>query len=138
HRSPDLAFDALRRYRRDFTPRTDGATPYSALSVLAFASDDPDSIGDFEAAWTLTIQNISRGVREPLRPEDVRGYAQSKEFRASRRDDGRMVTGEPKAVAARLLEMKEQAQADEVVVVTPSLDRARRRDSFSALAEACR
>ena len=37
-----------------------------------------------------------------------------------------MVTGEPKAVAERLLEMKELAQADEIVVVTPSLDRDRR------------
>ena len=37
-----------------------------------------------------------------------------------------MVTGEPKAVAERLLEMKDQAQADEIVVVTPSLDRERR------------
>ena len=25
HMSPDLAFEALRGYRRDFTPRTDGA-----------------------------------------------------------------------------------------------------------------
>ena len=38
---------------------------------------------------------------------------------ASRHDDGRMVTGEPKVVAERLLEMKAQAQADEIVVVTP-------------------
>ena len=54
----------------------------------------------------------------------MREFARSAEFRASRRDDGRMVTGEPKAVAERLLEMKQLAQADEIVVVTPSLDRA--------------
>src|SRR3984957_20184362 len=28
HMSPDLAFQALREYRRDFTPRTEGAEPY--------------------------------------------------------------------------------------------------------------
>ena len=49
-----------------------------------------------------------------------------------------MVTGEPKFVAARLQEMKQAAQADEIVVVTPSLDRARRRDSYVALADAWR
>jgi len=44
-----------------------------------------------------------------------------------------MVTGEPKAVAERLLEMKDLAQADEIVAVTPSLDRERRIGSYVAL-----
>ena len=91
------------------------------MSVLAFASEDDEAVLDFEAAWTLTIHNIRRGMREPLRPEEVHELARSAEFRSARRDDGRMVTGEPKAVAERLLEMKEHAQADEIVVVTPSL-----------------
>jgi alkanesulfonate monooxygenase SsuD/methylene tetrahydromethanopterin reductase-like flavin-dependent oxidoreductase (luciferase family) len=138
HMSPDLAFEALRDYRREFTPRADGGTPYSAMSVLAFASHDDEAIMDFEAAWTLTIQNIRRGIREPLRPEQIHDFARSPEFRAGHHDDSRMVTGEPKAVAERLLEMKELAQAEEIVVVTPSLDRERRRDSYEALAEAWR
>ncbi len=138
HMSPDLAFEALRDYRREFTSRADGGTPYSAMSVLAFASHDDEAIMDFEAAWTLTIQNIRRGIREPLRPEQIHDFARSPEFRAGHHDDSRMVTGEPKAVAERLLEMKELAQADEIVVVTPSLDRERRRDSYEALAEAWR
>jgi luciferase family oxidoreductase group 1 len=138
HMSPDIAVEALRAYRRDFTPRTDGAVPYSAMSVLAFASDDAEAIVEFEAGWTLTISNIRRGIREPLRPEQVRELAGSEVFRAGRPDDGRMVTGEPKAVAERLLEMKQAAQADEIVVVTPSLDRDRRRSSYVALADAWR
>jgi luciferase family oxidoreductase group 1 len=138
HMSPDIAFDALRDYRRRFEPRTEDAQPYSAMSVLAFASEDPEAVIDFEAGWTLTRQNIRRGIREPLRPEEVSELAQSAEFRSARQDDGRMVTGEPKFVAARLQEMKQAAQADEIVVVTPSLDRARRRDSYVALADAWR
>jgi len=138
HMSPDLAFQALREYRRDFTPRTEGAEPYSAMSVLAFASHDDEAVLEFEAAWTLTMQNLRRGEREPLRPEAVHEFARSAEFRAGRHDDGRMVTGEPKVVAERLLEMKAQAEADEIVVVTPSLDRERRRDSYVAVADAWR
>ena len=138
HMSPEIAFEALREYRRSFTPRTPDGAPYSAMSVLAFASEDPEAVLAFEAAWTLTIANIRRGVREPLRPEQVRELAGSPEFRAGRRDDGRMVTGEPKAVAERLLEMKDLAQADEIVVVTPSLDRKLRTGSFAALAQAWR
>jgi len=138
HMSPDLAFDVLRAYRSEFTPRTEGAAPYSSMSVLAFASEDEQAVIEFEAAWTLTIQNLRRGIREPLRPEEVKKLAQSEQFRSGRGGDGRMVTGEPKAVAQRLLEMKERAQADEIVVVTPSLDRERRKASYTALAEAWR
>jgi luciferase family oxidoreductase group 1 len=138
HMSPDIAFEALRGYRRDFQARTPEAGPYSAMSVLAFASDDDEAVLDFEAAWTLTIANLRRGVREPLRPEQVQELARSAEFRSARRDDGRMVTGEPKAVAERLLEMRAEAEADEIVVVTPSLDRARRKASYTALADAWR
>jgi luciferase family oxidoreductase group 1 len=138
HMSPDLAFQLLRDYRREFAPRSEGAEPYSAMSVLAFASQDDEAVLEFEAAWTLTIRNIRRGVREPLRPEEVRTFARSAEFRDSRNADGRMVTGEPKAVAERLLEMKNLAQVDEIVVVTPSLDRERRQGSYLALADAWR
>lgn len=138
HMSPELAFEVLRDYRRRFEPGPLGESPYSAMSVLAFASEDPDAVAEFEAGWTLTIQNIRRGVFEPLRPEQVREFARSGWFRAAQGGDGRMVTGEPKAVAERLLEMRELAEADEIVVVTPSLDRERRRGSYAALADAWR
>ncbi len=132
--SPDLAFEVLRDYRRDFTPRAGRAHAYSAMSVLAFASDDDEAVLEFEAAWALTLQNISRAKREALRPEEVRAFAQSEAFRGSHRDDTRMVTGSAKVVAERLLEMKELAQVDELVVVTPSLGRQRRKDSYLAAA----
>jgi luciferase family oxidoreductase group 1 len=137
HMSPELAVEVLRGYRRDFTPGADRAEPYSAMSVLTFASEHDDDVTEFRAAWALTMRNLARGVREPLRPEQVRELAREEDFR-SRPDDGRMVVGPPKRVAERLLELKEQAQVDEVVAVTPSLDRRRRTASLEALAEAWR
>jgi luciferase family oxidoreductase group 1 len=137
HMSPDLAVPALKQYREQFRPRQDGATPYSAMSVLSFASDDPDAVAEFEAGWTLTIANLRRGIREPLRPEQVRAYARSPEFRRGSRD-GRMVTGEAKVVVERLLELKAEAEVDEIVVVTPNLDRPRRTASLRAIADAWR
>ena len=137
HMSPDLAVPALKQYRERFQPRRDGSLPYSAISVLSFASDDPDAVAEFEAGWTLTIANLRRGIREPLRPEQVREHARSPEFRRESRD-GRMVTGEAKAVVERLLELKQEAEVDEIVVVTPNLDRARRAASFHAIADAWR
>jgi luciferase family oxidoreductase group 1 len=137
HQSPEIAFDVLQAYRREFRPRTADGAPYSAMSVLAFASDDDDAVFEFEAAWTLTLQNLSRNIRTPLRPEQVEEFARSDEFRGRRRDrDSRMVTGSAKLVVERLLEMKERAQVDELVLVTPSLGRARRTESFVSIAEA--
>jgi luciferase family oxidoreductase group 1 len=137
HQSPDLAFDVLQEYRRDFRPRVAGGTPYSAMSVLAFASDDEDAVFEFEAAWTLTLQNLARNIREPLRPEQVTDFARSESFRSRRQSrDPRMVTGEAKQVVERLLEMKERALVDELVIVSPSLGRERRIRSYRAIAEA--
>jgi luciferase family oxidoreductase group 1 len=136
HMSPEIAFDVLRAYRRDFNPRYEGAAPYSVMSVLAFASDNPEDTLEFEAAWSLTIANIRRGVREPIPPERVQEYARSPEFRAERRSDGRMVTGTADAVVMRLREMRAAAEVDELVLVTPSLDRARRSASFTAIGAA--
>jgi alkanesulfonate monooxygenase SsuD/methylene tetrahydromethanopterin reductase-like flavin-dependent oxidoreductase (luciferase family) len=105
---------------------------------LAFASDAEAAIAEFEAGWTLTIQNIRAGVREPLRPEQVREFATSPAFLESRNADDRMVTGSPAEVVTRLMEMKAAAQVDEIVVVTPGTDRARRTASFVAIADAWR
>jgi alkanesulfonate monooxygenase SsuD/methylene tetrahydromethanopterin reductase-like flavin-dependent oxidoreductase (luciferase family) len=137
HQSPDIAFDVLRDYRRDFRPRRPGDEPWSAMSVLAYASDHEDSVFEFEAGWALTMQNLARNKREPLRPEEVVEYARSDAFRSRRLErDPRMVTGAAADVVARLAEMKDRAKVDELVVVTPSLDRRRRIDSYRAIAEA--
>ena len=109
------------------------------MSVLTFASDDDEAVLEFEAAWALTMQNLARNKREPLRPEEVTEFARSDAFRSRRQDrDPRMVTGEAKQVVERLGEMKERAQVDELVLVTPSLDRARRIDSYRQVADAWR
>ena len=106
--------------------------------MLTFASSDAEAVRTFEAGWTLTIQNLRRGIREPLRPADVEDFAQSAAFRTARNHDDRMITGEPKLVAERLLQLKQDAQAAEVIVVPPGLHRTRRRDSYLALADAWR
>ncbi len=131
HMSPDLAVPALRQYRATFEGPGE---PWSVISVLAFASEDELAQREFVAAWTLTMRNLRSGVREPLRPEVVEAYARSGEVELP--DDGRMAVGTPKQVTEQLRELAEQAQVDEVVVVTPALRRERRIDSYRALAQA--
>lgn len=135
HMSPEIATAALRRYREDFQPGVE-QEPWSAISVLAFASEDPDQITLFEAGWALTMLNLRRGIREPLRPEEVVAFAASPEFRDAPRDDDRMAVGPADAVVERLRALQAEGETDEVVVVTPGLDRAARIASFEAIAAA--
>ncbi|GAB4064835.1 LLM class flavin-dependent oxidoreductase [Angustibacter speluncae] len=137
HMSPELAVDTLRQYRREFRPGVE-QEPWSAISVLAFASDDQRQRNRFEAGWRLTMANLRRGVREPLRPEEVDALADSPQFQDLPRDDGRMLVGSADDVVKGLRTLQEQSQADEVVVVTPSIDRASRIASFEAIAGAWR
>lgn len=138
HMSPDLAVPLLQQYRREFEPRHEGDEPWSAMSVLTFASDDDADVREFEAAWTLTMRNLRRGIRTPLRPEDVREFAASPDFERRDAFDPRMVTGEAKNVVVRLRELQAEAQVDELVLVTPGLDRARRTASLVAVADTWR
>ena len=55
HMSPELAFEALLDYRRRFDPGPSGATPYSAMSVLAFASEDTEAVRDDPNAHVTLI-----------------------------------------------------------------------------------
>ncbi len=131
HMSPDLAVPALRAYRDQYEGEE---PPYSAVSVLAFGSEDELDQREFVAGWDLTMRNLRRGVREPLRPEEVQAYARSAELTLP--DDGRMAVGTPKQVVEQLRELQEATQADELVLVTPSLDRARRIRSLQDVAAA--
>jgi luciferase family oxidoreductase group 1 len=139
HMNPQIAFDALREYRRTFRPRHPSDAPYAVLSILAFASDDPESVAQFRAAWALTMAQIRRGnLQSQLRPQEIEEAARLAEFRDDRFAWDYMVTGKPNAVVERLLDMKAKAQADELVIVSPSLDRTRRIASYRAIAQAWR
>lgn len=135
HMSPELAIPALRAYREQFRPGVE-QEPWSAISVLAFASDDESEVTRFEAGWALTMLNLRRGIRTPLRPEEVDAYATSPAFLSAPRDRTRMAIGTADEVVARLRDLQQAAETDEVVVVTPSLDRAARIASFQAIAAA--
>lgn len=135
HMSPELAPAALQQYRQQFRHGVE-ERPWSSVSVLAFASDDQNQVRQFRAAWALTMANLARGIREPIRPEQIAEYAQSPQFLATPHDEQRMAVGTADQVVQRLRQIQQQGRTDEVVVVTPGLDRAARIASFQAIAAA--
>ncbi|MBB3753852.1 luciferase family oxidoreductase group 1 [Mycolicibacterium sp. BK634] len=135
HMNPAIAVDILREYRQTFTPRHDSDAPYAVLSVLAFASEDPDAVAEFRAAWALTMANIRRGIQNQLEPSEIAQASHSPEFRDESFARDYMVVGRPQAVVERLMQLQAESRADELVLVSPGLDRARRIASYQAIAQ---
>ena len=134
HMSPELAVDVLRAYRAEFTPGfTD--SPYSTISVLVFATDDADEATTALAAWSMFIQRIRSGQRGP-RPSyaEVVDHGRSREFTAARGDlERRMFVGPAASVAERVRALADQAQVDQVAVISPITEAAPRIASLERL-----
>jgi len=137
HMSPDLAVDALRAYRADFRPGY-LERPWSAISVIAHATDDPDEELAATAAWTLLIDKLRVNERGP-RPdyETIAEYSTSSAYRLARATaPDRVFAGPADEVAGQVRELANLAEVDEVVIVSPLPGRQRRINSLAALAKA--
>jgi luciferase family oxidoreductase group 1 len=134
HMSPELAVDVLRKYRRDFRPGHVEA-PHAGISVLAYATDDPDDADLARASWSMFVDRIRRGRRGPGPGlQEVAAHARSAAFAELRASlDGRVFAGPPDRVAEQVADLAERACADEVAVVSPISERTRRTRALSAL-----
>lgn len=137
HQNPYQAAPLLRRYRARFQPGL-RSEPWSAMSVLAFASDNEQDRVRFEAAWELMLHNQRRGITTSPSPADVDAFASSHEFIHGTRNPSRMTVGTPAQVVEALQELQTEAEADEIVIVTPGLPRDTRIQSYQAIADAWR
>jgi alkanesulfonate monooxygenase SsuD/methylene tetrahydromethanopterin reductase-like flavin-dependent oxidoreductase (luciferase family) len=81
------------------------------------------------------MANIRRGIQNQLQASEIAHASHSPEFRDESFARDYMVVGRPQAVVERLLELQAESQADELVLVSPGLDRARRIASYQAIAE---
>lgn len=135
HMSPELAVDALRSYRQSFTPTELGDTPRVIVSVLAFASEDPEAAELFRANWALQMRRIRSGDHTRPGMEEVRAFRASEDYaRIAPTLAGRVFAGEPAAVAAEVSALADEAGADEVAVVSPTPDHGAKLRSLELLA----
>lgn len=135
HQNPDQAARLLRQYRSNFVPG-DRSEPWSAMSVLAFASDDAQDRTRFEAAWELMFYNMRRNIKTPVSPEDVDAFALTPHFREADRDPSRRAVGTAEQVVEHLQALRSEAEADEIVIITPGLPRHKRIQSYQDIAHA--
>lgn len=129
---------ALELYRRNYRPSARYPAPQATICVWALAADT-----EAEARRLLMTREhwrigFEQGLRTPLvAPEEAAAYAYTAAQRASIESLRRKaLVGTAAQVAARMTELAERLELDELVVVTWTYDPAPRHRSYELLARA--
>ncbi len=128
----------MRGYRDDFRPVYRDEQPYCMVAVFAICAPTQSEAERLAASIDLRRLQMARGEDEPIATiEDALARSYSDAERAIiQKERARAVIGTPDDGQARLLELKEQFQADEVMVITITGDYASRLRSYELLAAA--
>jgi luciferase family oxidoreductase group 1 len=128
----------MRAYRSDFRPAYRYDDPYCMVAVFAICAATPEQAERLAASIDLRRLQMARGEEEPVATTDealARSYSDAERAIISK-ERARAVVGTPEVVRTRLLELKEQFQADEIMVITITGDYASRLRSYELLAKA--
>lgn len=136
HMSPQYAAPLLRRYREQFRPSEFLQQPYSIVSALAFATDEPELADAALATWMLFKDSLMSGVRGPRASlQTALEYTRTDEF-ATRKPSNEtlLFVGTPDSVGERLHALAAECEVDELTVVSPLAEQQPRLQSFTHLA----
>jgi luciferase family oxidoreductase group 1 len=128
----------MRAYRQDFRASYRERRPCAMLTVFVICAPTHSEAEALAASIDLRRYQMSQGIEAPIAtPQEAQAYVYSVQARAIvERERARAVIGAPDAVKARLLALKEQFGADELMVITITGDYATRLRSYELLAEA--
>jgi luciferase family oxidoreductase group 1 len=128
----------MRGYRGDFRPVYRDEQPYCMVAVFAICAPTQSQAERLAASIDLRRLQMARGEEEPIATiEDAltRSYTDA-ERAIIEKERARAVIGTPDEVKRRMLELKAQFQADEIMVITITGDYASRLRSYELLAAA--
>jgi luciferase family oxidoreductase group 1 len=132
------AAEAMQLYRAHYRPSERHARPYSAICVWALAADSEREARRLLMTREYWRIGFEKNVRLPLvSPEEAAAYPYTDAERATLealRQEAMVGTGE--VVRAKLEEVAQRLEIDELVVVTWTYDKAARLRSYALLAEA--
>jgi luciferase family oxidoreductase group 1 len=128
----------MRGYRGDFRPVYRDEQPYCMVAVFAICAPTQAQAERLAASIDLRRLQMTRGEEEPIATiEDALARPYTEAERAIiQKERARAVIGAPDEVKQRLLELKEQFLADELMVITITGDYASRLRSYELLAGA--
>jgi luciferase family oxidoreductase group 1 len=135
--NPQYGDIVAKAYREHFHAGNEAA-PYSAVALFVICADTEKEAEDLAAAVDLRRVQMARGLNATIPTvEMARAHAYSerdREIIGSQRP--RSLIGTPERVAARMLELKQRFEADEIVVLTVAASYTARMRSYRLLAEA--
>jgi luciferase family oxidoreductase group 1 len=136
--SADGGDAVMRAYRRRFQPSPREGAARALLTVFAICAETDAEAQRRAASIDLRRLNMDYGIDAVVpseREAESRAYSEAEAARIahSRR---RVVLGAPATVKARLLALREQFEADELMVITITGDYRTRLESYALLAEA--
>ena len=139
HISGDNAIPVMRFYRQHFNPSAEFPEPHSILAASVICADTDEEAQDLALSVTFAFFSLYAGLRHGplLSPAEVKAYPLSAEqqyvFESVR---NRHIVGSPETVLARLTDLIEQTQADELMILTMVHNHAARLHSYDLLADA--
>ena len=135
HMSPQYAAPLLRQYREQFQPGPYLDAPYSIVSALAFATEDPELADAALATWMLFKDNLTAGRRGPRASlAEALDYTRTDEFAARKPSNEKLLfVGKPDDVGQRLHDLAAECQVDELAVISPLGEQQPRLESFTAI-----
>ena len=130
--------EATRIYRRQFRP-SDAAgaqDPHVILAAAVMCSEDPERARAMGRAHALSMARLRTGNPGPLpSPEEATAHDWSPvELQVEQAMAPKMTAGTPEEVRDDLERRAREADADEIMIVTPVHDSAERRRSYELIA----
>jgi luciferase family oxidoreductase group 1 len=136
--SADGGDAVMREYRRAYRPSPRGPAPHSLLCVFVICADTAGEAERLAASIDLRRLNMDHGVNAPVPTlEEAARYPYTEaDRRRIAHHRRRVVLGAPQDVRDRLLEMRGEFEADELMIITITGDYGSRMKSYELLAGA--
>jgi luciferase family oxidoreductase group 1 len=127
----------MRAYRARFEPQRD-PSPSSLLCVFTICADTAEQAERLAKSVDLRRLHMAKGIESPVPTlDEAEAYQYSGPERAYvAQQRARLVHGDPPTVRARLEQLAQTNQADELMIITITGDYASRRRSYELVAEA--
>ncbi len=126
----------MRDYNRKFQPSPRGSKPHALLTVFAICAETDAEAERRAAAVDLRRLNMDYGINSTVptqREAEGRSYNETEKARIAH-NRRRLVFGAPATVKARLLALREQFAADELMVITITGEYRTRLESYALIA----
>ena len=138
HINARAAIPAMLTYRQNFRPSEQFPRPHAILAASVICAETDEAAEDLALTFAFVFFSLQTGRSGPmLSPEEIKALPLTDIERAMLRAImDQHIVGSPATVRARLSELIEQTQADELMALTVVADHEARLRSYDLLAQA--